>query len=76
MKFNTIEDAEEKGLVQLTHWLFDSPAERAVLEGFHDQVMKNTHRIAIYVRCRLGSRIALFVNDVTIKEKYYKGGDK
>ena len=65
MKFRTTDDARRDGLTQLSVWLYDTEDERKVLISMYNQVMKGKNRQAMFVKCGLGSRIALFVNDIT-----------
>ena len=75
MKFIDENDAKEQELVPLTIWLFDNEDNRQMLQMWHKQVMSSVlhQRRAAYVKCCVGSRIALFVNDVTSKEDFKKG---
>ena len=60
--------------VYLTSWLLDNLENREVLERFHNQVMKNENRKAIYVnrKFRLGHEISLYVNRVASNSRIYR----
>ena len=72
--WKTEADATAEGLIQLSIWLYDSPQELDVLMSMYRSVMKNEHRKAMFVRCPIGSRIALFVDDITAKETHKRPG--
>jgi len=49
--------------VYLIRWMVDTVESRRVLKLFHDQVMMNKNRKAVYVK--KGGMVSLFVNNMT-----------
>ncbi len=50
MKFNSEQEAVNKGMVRITDWLINSDESCQCLEKFHEGVMRNPKRSTMYVR--------------------------
>lgn len=59
---HSLSDAEDKGLMQLTHWLPNIESEKEYLEKEYFRISSDKHRTCMLVK--YGNSLALFVNKI------------